>query len=224
MAKRYFTSATFAFLRDLDANNDRDWFAANKKRYDEHVKDPSLRLIEDFGPELKKLSPHFLATPRSLFRIHRDVRFSKDKRPYKTHAGIHFRHENAKNAYAPGFYLHVEPGELFLGCGIWHPESPALRMIRERIVEDPAGWKRAARGKAFRETFEMSGDRLTRPPKGFDPEHPLIEDLKMKDFIGVRRLTQAFVTSDDLPRQLGKTFKAGVPLMRFLCEALDQPF
>ena len=224
MAKRYFSKATFDFLKDLKKNNDRDWFNENKPRFEDHIKAPALRLIEDFGPELKKISPHFSATPRSLFRIYRDVRFSKDKSPYKTHAGIHFRHENSKNAYAPGFYVHVEPGEIFLGCGIWHPESPALRKIREHMVEDPAGWKKASRGKKFTDTFELAGDRLKRPPKGFDPEHALIEDLKMKDFIGVKQLTQSFVTSDTLPADLRKTFQAGAPLMRFLCEALEQPF
>lgn len=222
--KSYFTRASFQFLKDLKANNDRDWFAKNKSRYEDDVKAPALRLIEDFAPHLKKLSPHFMATPRSLFRIYRDTRFSKDKSPYKTATGIHFRHEQAKNAYAPGFYFHVQPGEVFIALGIWHPQSPALRMIREGIVEDPAGWKKASRGKKFRETFELRGDSLKRAPKGFDPDHPLIEDLRRKDFIGVREMTQSFVTSADLPSELGRHFRAGVPLMRFLCDALDVPF
>ena len=222
--RRYFSKATFQFLKDLKQNNDRAWFADNKSRYEDHLKGPALRLIEDFGPELNKLSPHFMATPRSLFRIHRDTRFSKDKSPYKTAAGVHFRHEQSKNAHAPGFYLHIEPGEVFVGVGIWHPESPALRAIREHIVEDGAAWKRASRGKKFAETFELQGDHLKRPPKGFDPEHPLVEDLRRKDFIGVRPLTQSFVTDPNLPAELAKTYKAGLPLMRFLCDALDVPF
>jgi uncharacterized protein (TIGR02453 family) len=222
--RTYFTSSSFGFLRDLKANNNRDWFAENKPRYEEQVKDPALRFIEDFGPYLGKLSPHFKATPRSLFRIYRDTRFSKDKTPYKTATGIHFRHEQARDAYAPGFYFHVEPGEVFVALGIWHPQSPALRAIREHIVEDPAGWKRATRGKRFAGTFSLEGERLKRPPKGFDPEHPLLDDLKRKDFIGVQTVTQAFATSRDLPGELAERFKAGVPLMRYLCEALDVPF
>lgn len=222
--KRYFTRASFQFLRDLKANNDRDWFAENKGRYEEDVKAPALRLIEDFGPHLKKLSPHFMATPRSLFRIYRDTRFSKDKTPYKTATGIHFRHEQAKDAYAPGFYFHVAPGEVFIALGIWHPQSAALRMIRDHIVEDPAGWKRASRGKKFRETFELQGDSLKRAPKGIDPEHPLIDDLRRKDFIGVQSTTQAFATSPDLPEELAARFRAGVPLVRYLCSALGVPF
>jgi len=223
-ARTYFTNASFGFLKDLKANNTREWFATNKPRYEEQVKDPALRLIEDFGPHLQKLSPHFMATPRSLFRIYRDTRFSKDKTPYKTATGIHFRHERAKDAYAPGFYFHVQPGEVFVALGIWHPQSAALRGIREHIVEDPAGWKRASRAKKFTETFTLEGESLKRPPKGFDSEHPLIDELKRKDFIGVHASTQSFATSRDLPQQLADRFKAGVPLMRYLCDALDVPY
>jgi uncharacterized protein (TIGR02453 family) len=222
--KPYFSEATFQFLKDLKANNTRDWFAANKSRYEEDLKAPALRVIEAFGPELHKISPHFMATPRSLFRIYRDTRFSKDKTPYKTAAGLHFRHERSKDAHAPGFYLHVAPGEIFLGIGIWHPDSQALRLIREHIVEDGAGWKKASRGKKFTDSFALEGESLKRPPKGFDPEHPLLEDLKRKDFIGVQTMTQAFVLSNDLPKQLASTFKPGVPLMRFLCDAVGVPF
>ncbi len=225
MAERtYFTRATFAFLNDLKANNDRDWFAANKSRYEEHVKAAALRLIEDFGPHLHELSPHFQATPRSLFRIHRDVRFSKDKSPYKTAIGVHFRHEHAKDAHAPGYYFHVAPGDVFLGCGIWHPPSDALRAIRERIVEDGAEWKRASRDRKLNDTFHLAGDSLKRAPKGFDAEHPLIEDLRRKDFIGVHETTQTFATARDLPEGLAERFRAGTPLMRFLCGALAVPF
>jgi uncharacterized protein (TIGR02453 family) len=220
----YFSQQTFRFLRDLAANNDRAWFAANKSRYDEHVKAPALKLIEDFAPRLEKISARFAATPRSLYRLHRDTRFSKDKSPYKTYAGIHFRHERAKDAHAPGFYLHVEPGSVFAGVGIWHPESDALRRIREHIVERPDGWKRASRAKSFTSTFELAGDRLTRPPKGFDPTSGLIEDLKWKDYIGVATLDERFVRGDALPAELAETFAAGTPLMRFLCDALDVSF
>ena len=219
-----FTSDTFRFLKDLKRNNDREWFADNKKRYEEHLKDPSLRIIAAFAPELKKISPHFTATPRSLFRIHRDTRFSNDKTPYKTHIGLHFRHDRSKDAHAPGFYVHVEPGSAFLGVGIWHPDGRALRAIREHVVEEPAAWKKASRAKAFTGAFELSGDRLKRPPKDFDPEHPLIEDLKWKDYIGVAELPDSFVTDPELPRALAKTFKSATPFMRFLCDALSVPF
>jgi uncharacterized protein (TIGR02453 family) len=224
VASTCFGQDTFRFLKDLKKNNDREWFAANKKRYEEQLKDPALRVIAAFAPELKQISPHFMATPRSLFRIQRDTRFAKDKSPYKTHIGLHFRHDRAKDAHAPGYYLHIEPEGVFLGVGIWHPESGPLRAIREHIVEDPAAWKRASRSKAFAGAFELAGDRLKRPPKDFDPEHPLIEDLKWKDYIGIAERPDSFVTDEGLPKALAKTFAAGTPFMRFLCDALAVPF
>jgi uncharacterized protein (TIGR02453 family) len=223
-ASGYFTKETFRFLKELAKNNRRDWFTANKGRYEEHVKDPALRFIQDFAPHLAKLSPHFHAGPRSLFRIHKDTRFSKDKSPYKTHTGIHFRHDQAGDVHAPGYYVHLEPGACFVGLGIWHPDGPTTRKIREAIVEDAAGWRKAAHGKKFRDAFEMSGDRLKRAPRGFDPEHPLVEDLMWKDFIGGRSVPQSFVTGADLPDALAKQLAAGSPFMAFLCKAVEVPF
>jgi uncharacterized protein (TIGR02453 family) len=224
LVSAYFSADTFRFLRDLAENNHREWFAGNKARYEAVVKDPALTFITDFASELKKLSPHFMATPRSLFRIHRDTRFSKDKSPYKTHLGIHFRHELSKDAHAPGYYFHIEPRTVFAGVGIWHPEAPAVQAIREHIVEKPAAWKSASRAKAFTATFGLGGDRLKRPPKGFDADHPLIEDLKWKDYIAVADLSQSFVTNASVTKDLAKILKAGTAFMRFLCEALEVPF
>jgi uncharacterized protein (TIGR02453 family) len=220
----YFSRETFRFLRDLKQNNDREWYAANKIRYEEHVKAPALRLIDDFAPELAEISTRFAATPRSLYRLHRDTRFAKDKSPFKTSAGIHLRHEQAKDSHAPGFYLHVEPGSVFAGVGIWHPESDALRRIREHIVERPNAWKRASRAKAFRARFELAGDRLSRPPRGFDPNDPLIEDLEWKDYIGVATLSEGFTHTAALPVELAGMFATATPFMRFLCDALGVPF
>jgi uncharacterized protein (TIGR02453 family) len=222
--KRHFSRQTFQFLRELKENNTRDWFAENKSRYEDDVKGPALRLIEDFGPILHDLSPHFTATPRSLFRIYRDTRFGKDKTPYKTAVGIHFRHKQSKDAHAPSFYFHLEPGDVFVATGIWRPASPALRQIREYIVEDPARWKKVANGARFKKVFQLEGDRLKRAPRGFDPEHAMVEDLRRKDFIAVQRTTQTFATGPDLPTELAKTYKAGLPLMRLLCDALAVPF
>jgi len=221
---RYFSEPTFRFLEDLKANNDREWFAGNKHRYEEHLKAPALRLIEDFAPALERISPHFSATPRSLFRIHRDTRFSKDKSPYKTYTGIHFRHQRAGDVHAPGFYFHLEPQNVFAALGIWHPAADMLRRIRERIVEDPTAWTRATRGGEFTETFELAGERLKRPPRGFDAEHPLVEDLKWKDVVAVRQLSRTFAAGPRLPQELADLYAAGTGFMRFLCAALDAPF
>ena len=223
----YFTRETFAFLKDLAEHNERDWFEANRPRYEAHVKEPAQRFILAVGEELDRISPHLRADPRpvggSLFRIYRDVRFSKDKRPYKTHTGIQFRHHRGKDAHAPGLYLHIEPRSCFLGLGAWRPAGPALRKIRTALVEDPDGW-RAATGRPFRDTFELGGDSLSRGPRGFDADHPLAEDLKRKDFIAFRSLPQSFVTGHEVVEETLGLAERGVPFMRFLCRALEVPF
>lgn len=225
---RSFSPALFSFLRELKANNDRDWFNANKARYEDVIREPALEFITDFAPLLEGISPHFLADARpaggSLFRIHRDTRFSRDKTPYKTHTGIQFRHEAAKDVHAPGYYLHLEPRQVFVAAGVWHPDSAALGRIRGALDADPAGWRRATSGNAFRERFALSGDTLKRPPAGFDPEHPLIDDLKRKDFIAVAPLQQRAVTSAGFAEELAADCRAVSPLVSFLCEALGLPF
>jgi uncharacterized protein (TIGR02453 family) len=228
MAKAHFTTGTFSFLRDLKKNNDRDWFGANRARYREHVQEPAVRFVSDFAPHLEKISGRFRADPRpvggSIFRIHRDTRFSKDKSPYKTHLGIQFRHESAKSAHTPGFYLHIEPEMVFVGVGIWHPEAPLAKKIREHMIEKPDGWTKATGGKRFRDRLELGGDSLKRPPRGIDPEHPLIEDLKRKDFIASATLPQATVLEPGFIREFSTICSAGSPFVKYICEALALPF
>lgn len=220
----YFTAETFDFLRELAENNDRDWFSVNKGRYEEHVKDAALGFIVDVGPELNEISPHFRADPRanggSLFRIYRDTRFSKDKTPYKTHTGIQFRHEAGKNAHAPGFYLHVHPDEIFVGIGTWRPDSPSVRKIREAIVDDPEGWLRVRDDAEFNAYFSLAGESLVRAPRGFDSEHPLIEDLRRKDFIAACPLTREEVTGPDFRATFLARCRAASPFQRWLCGAV----
>jgi uncharacterized protein (TIGR02453 family) len=228
MSKRYFTPKLFAFLKDLSENNDRDWFKAHQDAYEEYIREPALEFINDFADPLKKISEHFVADSRtvggSLFRIQRDTRFSKDKTPYKTNTGMQFRHSAGKDAHAPGFYLHLQPGECFMGVGLWRPETKVAYAIREAIAEDSAGWKRASRGKRFSDVFSLGGDSLKRPPRGFDEDHPLIGDLKRKDFIASTRLTQKAITSDHFMAEFTDNCKRSAPFMRFLCEAVGVPF
>lgn len=223
-----FGGELFDFLDDLRANNSKEWFAANRARYDQHVLEPALVFIEDFAPRLEGISRHFRAEARaqggSLFRIHRDTRFSKDKSPYKTNIGIHFRHSTAKDAHAPGFYLHLERGSVFAGAGIWRPDGPTTQRLRDAIVEDPDGWLAATRSPEFAARLSLWGDSLKRPPAGFDPAHPLIDELKRKDFIGMATLDEGAVTGDGFLEQVEETYQAAVPLVRFLCRALDLAF
>ena len=228
MPTRYFTPATYRFLKDLEANNNRPWFHEHKDRYDHDIKEPALQFILDMAPCLAKISPHFEANARavggSLFRIQRDTRFGKDKTPYKTNTGIQFRHAMGKDAHAPGYYMHLEPSGSFMGLGLWRPESKVAYQIREAIADNPAAWKRATRSKRFTDVFTLQGDSLIRPPRGYEADHPLIEDLKLKDFIASARLSQKQVTSPTFIDEYEAMLKAGTPFMRFLCGAVGVPF
>jgi uncharacterized protein (TIGR02453 family) len=218
-----FTPDLFGFLRELAANNRREWFKANKRRYEDVVLEPSLEFVEQFRPLLHELSPHFLADARpvggSLFRIYRDVRFSKDKTPYKTHVGIYFRHAAGDTASAPGFYLHLEPRRVFAGVGLWHPPKESLERIRRALVAEPERWRAVTGDKRFSKRFELGGESLKRPPRGYPPDHPLVDDLRRKDFIASTTLTQREVTAADFPRRFQEVCAAGAPLVRFCCEA-----
>ena len=228
MTAQLVTPALFDFLRELEHNNERPWFEANKARYRAEVRDPMLDLIQAFAEPLAEISPHFRADPRanggSLFRIYRDTRFSKDKTPYKTNVGAHFRHAAGKDAHAPGFYLHLEPGMCFAGCGVWHPDSPTLGRIRDAIVEKPDEWKRITASGAFCQTFRLAGEALKRPPRGYDPEHPLIEDLKRKDFVVIADVDEAETVRPDFLDRFAAIARAGAEFTNYLCKAVGVPF
>ena len=223
-----FGPATLGFLAELRDNNNRDWFQANKGRYDDCVLEPALDFIVAVGDRLPAISKHLVAIPKrsggSLMRVYRDTRFSKDKTPYKTNIGIQFRHEQAKDVHAPGLYFHLDNDECFLGVGMWHPDRDALAAIRGAIVYRGAAWKRVRDDKAFREVFDLSGASLKRPPQGFPREHRYMEDLKRKDFIGIKRMAPTFSANPASADEVAAMFAAGKGFMRFLCRALELPF
>lgn len=230
MTTRSFTPALFAFLRDLAEHNDRAWFKANHERYDEAVRRPALTFIEELADPLYAISRHFSADPRplggSLFRIQRDTRFSKDKTPYKTHVGMHFRHvATREDVHAPGFYLHLEPGNCLAALGLWQPAALHTQAIRHAIADRPEHWVRATRRAPFTATYALGdGDLLQRTPPGFSPDHPLIADLRRRDFTASTRLTQTRVTAPGFLDDYTAMVRAGSPFMRFLCEALGLAF
>ena len=228
MGNPYITPELFVFLRKLKANNNRDWFNENKETYIKAVRDPLILLIADFAPLLSTISPHFLAIPKasggSLFRIYRDVRFSKNKDPYKTHAGIHFRHAAGKNVHAPGFYLHIETENVFVAMGLWQPEMAVLTKIRHAITEDSEKWTRILSDKEFSSTYRLEGGSLKRPPKGFDADHPLIDEIKRKDFVGVCRMSEQDAMDDNFIFRLAEIWSKSRAFMEFLTLASGQNF
>jgi len=220
----YFGPGLFRFLMDLKAHNERSWFEANKQRYKDDVQAPFLRLITDLAPALKKIGGGFIADPNpnggSMLRIYRDMRFSKDKSPYKTNASAHFWHAKSKDGVAPAYFLYLEPGKSVIGGGIWQPEPKALKKIRDKIAGDPKGWGRATTGGALGSTCRVTGESLKRPPAGYDPAHPFIEDIKRKDFAISTPLTNQEVTGDDFLDLVLQRLRASAPFVQFLSNAV----
>lgn len=224
-----FPADLFKFLRGLKRNNDREWFNANKQRYKDNVLAPMSQFISAMDGRLAKVSDCFLADPRpsggSMFRIYRDVRFSKDKSPYKEHVACHFRHMAGSDAHALGFYVHLEPDSVFFGGGMYHPPNPILRLIRTAIVDNEAAWKQATRSRSFKARFgQVEGESLKRAPQGFDPEHPLLDDLKRKSFFAVQRVDPDLALTKDFVPEVQKSFVALKPMMRFLAESVGVSF
>ena len=223
-----FEKRTIRFLEELRANNNREWFKDNKARYEEDVLDVALRFIISMQDPLSDFAPRFTAVPTrvggSLMRVYRDTRFSKNKLPYKTNIGIQFRHEQARDVHSPGYYVHIEPDEVFLGVGMWRPDPVSLRHIRERIAARPGEWQRVIGDASFRRQFTLGGDSLTRPPRGFDKDHVCIEDIKRKSFIAARELDVDACLKPQFQRTVESSFKAAEPFMQFLCEAVGVRF
>lgn len=219
-----FPKDCIAFLAELGMNNDRDWFKAHQDRYERSVRDPALAFIRAMAPHLSQVSKHFVALDKkvggSLMRVQRDTRFGANKEPYKTNVGIQFRHVVGKDVHAPGFYVHIDPNEVFVGVGLWHPEADALRAVRERIVSKPKEFEKAVTNDPFKAKFTIGGDSLTRPPRDFDPNHPLVDVLKRKDHIAMVQLAHSKLYSRKLTSEVGELFHAASPFMRFLCQAL----
>ncbi len=224
-----FPRGFFTFFREIAKNNDRAWFEANKPRYKSEVLEPLRDFVEAMGPRLQKISKHFIADPRgnggSIFRIYRDIRFTHDKRPYKEHAACQFRHRLGRDAHSPGFYVHLAPGNIRFGGGVWMPPPDALAQIREAIKARPKAWSKVLNDKRFAETFGgITGNALTRPPRGYSADDPHIEDIKRKSFFAVHTASMADAHSKHFVDDVEETFAASAPLMAFLAKALGVPF
>jgi uncharacterized protein (TIGR02453 family) len=225
----YFTDASFKFLRGLARHNDKTWFAAHKAQYEEHVRQPFLRLLTDLQPALAEVSEHFRADTRgqggSLFRIYRDARFSNDKSPYKNWQGARLFHARRREVPAPSFYLHLQPGESFVGAGIWHPEPEVQRRIRQFIFDNPGSWKAAARDPKLLRKFELAQEeKMVRPPRGFPTEFEFLDDLKQRNWVMWRSLDDAAMTGPRLRQTVSADLATLGPFVDYLCAALDLEF
>ena len=227
-----FTPEALTFLRGLRHHNEKPWFEATRPVYERAVLGPLRQLADELDVRFAKLAPEFVSPPkRSLFRIHRDVRFSKDKSPYKSHAALWVFHRDAgrgvgREAHGgAGFYFHLEPGASLVAGGYWMPPRPALNVIREQIVEDQRGFEKVAASLAFRRRFggltdDEAGVRLARVPRGFAPDHPAAQWLRFNSFTASRELTDAEALSPKLVENILKDYAALLPLVRWLNGAL----
>ncbi len=220
-----FTQDFFGFFRELSKHNDREWFAANKARYERSVLEPSVRFVADAGKRLTKISRYIASDARpyggSVSRIYRDTRFAKDKSPYKTHVSIHFHHGKASEAThgGPSYYLFIEPGEAFVGGGIWHPEPPALKKIRDAIAGQSQAWKRV-----LGSTPTLEGEVARRPPPGYDRNHPLIGEIARKDFYAGVSFREEQVVGPRFLDDFVRGCRTLSPLNRFLARAVGLPW
>ena len=225
----HFTPASLKFLRGLARHNDKAWFEAHRQDYEAHVRQPFLRLITDLQPALAAVSPHFRADPRtvggSLFRIHRDARFSSDKSPYKPWQGARLFHERRREVPAPSFYVHLQPGGSFVGGGLWHPEADTQRRVRQFILDNPATWKKVAHDPKLRRRFALDDTEvLSRAPRGFPADFEFIDDVKHRNWVFWRSLDDATMTGPRLRRTLEADLVALGPFIDYLCAALDLEF
>ena len=225
----YFTDKSLKFLRALARNNERAWFLAHKTDYDAHVRGPFQRLLTDLQPELAAISPHFHSEPKtvggSLFRIQRDTRFASDKTPYKAWQGARLFHERRKQVAAPSFYVHLQPGQCFVGAGLWHPETHTQRRVRQFIVDNPGGWKAAVHAPAFRRRYDLEdSEMLVRPPPGFPKDFVFLDDLRHKNFVASRGIEDSVMLGPRLKQTLAKDLQALGPFVDYLCASLDLEF
>jgi len=219
----FITPALFGFLKQLRQHNDRDWFNAHKDEYLTVVRDPLLAFIAAIAPKLHAISPRIVADPRpsggSLLRIYRDTRFSRDKKPYKTNAALSFRLAPKRDVESPGYYLHLEPGMVFMGAGMWHPSANAMRAIRDAIVRHPAEWKRATRSG-----LRHPEESLKRPPRGYAADHPLIEDLKRMSFTVGEEFTEKQACAPGFAGVFVRACRREAPLIKFLARGMSLAF
>lgn len=218
-----FSKESLQFLKNLKKNNQKVWFDANRKTY-ENARTEALQVNAELLKHLAKKDERFasLQPKDCMFRINRDIRFSKDKSPYKTHFGLVFT-PGGKSSIKSGFYVHIEPGASFAGGGIWAPEPAVLAAIRQEIDYNFKEWKGIVEKASFKNLFGTldQSDKLSRPPKGYEADNPALEYLKLKHFVVGTRLSDEALQGKGLIQESAKAFDALLPMLNFLDRAIS---
>jgi uncharacterized protein (TIGR02453 family) len=217
-----FTPETLSFLRRLKRNNRRDWFNARREGYERHVRQPMAAIVERLAEDFRTFAPELVASPRaSMYRIYRDTRFSPNKAPYKTHVAAIFPARGLPKHEGAGLYFHVSPDEVWVGGGMYAPQTPQLQAVREHIATHSRQLRAIVESPAFRRTVGgLDGERLQRVPRGFARDHEAAEYLKYRQFLAGREFPPTFATSVAFYGGLLKVFRQIAPLVRFLNQAL----
>ena len=212
------------FLRELAANNNREWFAQNKARYEKSIREPLIELAHELGSALERYSPGYVTDPRkAVYRIYRDVRFARDKSPYKTHAAAVFAFRGVEKHAGAGYYFHFSADELLVGGGVYAPGSAELLKIRRRIAADPEALRAIVAGPAFSKCFAgIEGEKLKRIPKGFPRDHPAADLLVYKQFLAGAVLPASTIESPGVCAAISEHFKAIAPFIQYLNQAVAE--
>lgn len=224
-AGAYFTPALFGFLRELAANNNREWFQANRVRYEQDVRVPVLTFISDAAPRLRKISPHIVADAGrvggSMFRINRDARFSRNGEPYSTAVKVAFRHDSVdRHMPGPGCFLQLGADGVMAAGGLYGADAAMLDIVRRAMADNGAKWRRITGNPRLAPMIADRGPVLKNPPRGFAADHPLIEDLKRKTFVWYQGFPTDDACASDFMDRYVAACKAAAPFTGFLAAAL----
>ena len=216
-----FTPKTLSFLRSLKRNNKREWFHERRDQYELHCRGPMIDIVERLGEDFRTFAPEMLVDPKvNLLRQFRDTRFSEDKTPLKSHLGATFPNRALGRMNGAGFYFEVAPGWVWIGGGLWRPDTSQLQLVREHIVDNLPRLEKIVTSSRFNKLGGLQGDRLTRVPRGYAKDHPAADYLQFRQFMAFREEAAAFATSRNFYRQLTQTLETIAPLVQFLNEPL----
>jgi len=216
-----FTPKTVSFLRSLKRNNKREWFHAHRDQFDQHCHQPMLAVVERLADDFARLAPEMLVDPKvSLFRQFRDTRFSEDKTPMKTHIAATFPNRTLGRMNGAGLYFEVAPTWVWIGGGIYAPDTSQLQRLREHIADNHKRLEAIVKSQRFKKIGGLQGESLSRVPRGFAKDHPAAAYLQRRQLLGVREEPATFAHSRDFYKQLLWTFETVMPLVRFINEPL----
>ncbi len=221
MSAPRFTPKSLSFLRSLKRHNDREWFRERKDQYEEHLKAPMLAVIAQLAVDFQEFAPELVASPKCIYRIYRDTRFSEDKTPLKTNIAASFPWRGLHRHQGAGLYMEVAPGWVWVGGGMYAPETSQLAAVREHIAGNHKRLRAIVESPGFTKTVgALEGQKLQRVPRGFDKEHPAAEYLRHRQFLAAKEFPAEFATDPKFYAGVLNVFKQVAPLVRFLNEPL----